>query len=66
MNAPIERTLATDASIYQIFPIGVVVPRDEDDAKTALAIAHDMIRDGAGRNALHVARVLELALGGTP
>jgi Fe-S oxidoreductase len=24
------------------------------------------IRDGAGRNALHVARVLELALGGTP
>src|SRR2546423_7100852 len=30
---------ATDASIYQIFPIGVVVPRDEADARTALAIA---------------------------
>ena len=27
---------ATDASIYQIFPIGVVVPRDEADARTAL------------------------------
>ncbi len=33
---------ATDASIYQIFPIGVVVPRDEDDAKTALAVARDL------------------------
>ncbi len=33
---------ATDASIYQIFPIGVVVPRDEDDAKSALAVARDL------------------------
>jgi FAD/FMN-containing dehydrogenase/Fe-S oxidoreductase len=32
---------ATDASIYQIFPIGIVVPRDEDDAKLALAIARE-------------------------
>ncbi len=30
---------ATDASIYQIEPVGVVVPRDEDDALTALQIA---------------------------
>ncbi|MDX1375880.1 MAG: FAD-linked oxidase C-terminal domain-containing protein [Burkholderiales bacterium] len=30
---------ATDASIYQIEPIGVVVPRSEDAARTALAIA---------------------------
>ncbi len=30
---------ATDASIYQIDPIGVVVPRDDDDALTALEIA---------------------------
>ena len=30
---------STDASIYQIEPVGVVVPRDEDDALTALQIA---------------------------
>ena len=30
---------STDASIYQIFPLGVVVPRDADDAKAALAVA---------------------------
>ena len=33
---------ATDASIYQIEPIGVVVPADEDDARTALAVARDL------------------------
>src|SRR3989441_3477799 len=33
---------ATDASIYQILPVGVVVPRDEDDAKIALAVARDL------------------------
>ena len=33
---------ATDASIYQITPIGVVVPRDEADAKTAFAVARDL------------------------
>src|SRR6202163_4670920 len=32
---------ATDASIYQIEPIGVVVPRREEDAITALQIAID-------------------------
>ncbi len=32
---------STDASIYQIFPIGVVVPKDADDALTALAVARD-------------------------
>ncbi len=30
---------ATDASIYQIEPVGVVVPRNENDALTALQIA---------------------------
>jgi len=30
---------ATDASIYQIEPIGVVVPRNEEAARTAVAIA---------------------------
>lgn len=33
---------ATDASIYQITPIGVIVPRDEEDVKTALAVARDL------------------------
>src|SRR5215469_645827 len=31
----------TDASIYQIEPIGIVVPRDEQDVATALAIARE-------------------------
>ena len=30
---------ATDASIYQILPIGVVVPRDQDDLRAALEVA---------------------------
>ena len=30
---------STDASIYQIEPVGVVVPRDEHDAQTAMQIA---------------------------
>ena len=30
---------STDASIYQIEPIGVVVPRDDDDVAAAIAIA---------------------------
>jgi FAD/FMN-containing dehydrogenase/Fe-S oxidoreductase len=33
---------ATDASIYQIDPIGVVVPRDEDDVRAALAVAREL------------------------
>ena len=32
---------STDASIYQIDPVGVVVPRDEDDALVAMQIALD-------------------------
>src|SRR5277367_3790081 len=32
---------ATDASIYQIEPLGVVVPRDRADAAAAIAIAAD-------------------------
>ncbi|WP_087722312.1 FAD-binding and (Fe-S)-binding domain-containing protein [Pandoraea sp. PE-S2T-3] len=43
---------ATDASIYQIFPIGVVVPRDQDDLIRALDIARDqhvpVLARGAG------------------
>ena len=30
---------STDASIYQLMPIGVVVPRSEDAARAAIAIA---------------------------
>ncbi len=32
---------STDASIYQIEPVGVVIPADAEDALTALAIASD-------------------------
>ncbi|WP_323123515.1 FAD-binding and (Fe-S)-binding domain-containing protein [Burkholderia alba] len=34
---------ATDASIYQITPVGVVVPRDQDDLRAALDVA---LREG--------------------
>ena len=33
---------ATDASIYQIMPVGVMVPKTERDITTALAIARDL------------------------
>ena len=43
---------ATDASIYQITPIGVVVPRDQADVLLALEIARDqkvpVLARGAG------------------
>src|SRR5438046_4722900 len=32
---------STDASIYQIEPVGIVVPRDRDDVAAALAIARE-------------------------
>src|SRR5476649_584892 len=32
---------STDASIYQIEPVGIVVPRDGDDVAAALAIARE-------------------------
>ncbi|WP_043365001.1 FAD-binding oxidoreductase, partial [Cupriavidus sp. WS] len=43
---------ATDASIYQILPVGVVVPRDQADLALALNIARDagapLLARGAG------------------
>ncbi|BBQ01822.1 glycolate oxidase (plasmid) [Burkholderia sp. SFA1] len=43
---------ATDASIYQIMPAGVVVPKDQDDLRVALQIARDshasVLARGAG------------------
>jgi FAD/FMN-containing dehydrogenase/Fe-S oxidoreductase len=33
---------ATDASIYQVLPVGVFVPRDADDVKLALDICRDL------------------------
>src|SRR2546430_15746839 len=43
---------STDASIYQVAPLGVVVPRTEEAARTALAIALEagvpMLPRGAG------------------
>ncbi len=32
---------ATDASIYQMMPLGVAVPRTLDDVRAAIALAHD-------------------------
>ncbi|MCC8403046.1 FAD-binding protein [Paraburkholderia sp. MMS20-SJTN17] len=43
---------ATDASIYQIMPVGVVVPRDQDDLRIVLEIARSekvpLLARGAG------------------
>ena len=33
---------STDASIYQIEPVGVCIPKTEDDARMALRIARDL------------------------
>jgi len=33
---------STDASIYQVDPIGVLIPRDEDDLRAALDICRDL------------------------
>ena len=42
---------ATDASIYQIMPVGVCVPRDSADVKTALDICRDLQVPIVGRGA---------------
>ena len=47
---------ATDASFYQILPLGVVVPRTMDEALRALSIARD---EGLDR---HPARRRDLAM----
>ncbi len=37
---PFSRVLySTDASLYQVMPVGVVVPRDEEDVRAALQVA---------------------------
>jgi FAD/FMN-containing dehydrogenase len=41
-DAPSRGRYATDASIYQIMPVGVLVPRSAEDIRTALAIARDL------------------------
>ena len=41
-DAPSRGRYATDASIYQIMPVGVHVPRTADDIATALAIAREL------------------------
>src|SRR5438270_313920 len=38
-NAASRGRYSTDASIYQVEPLGVVVPRTEEAARTALAVA---------------------------
>src|ERR1700749_2475765 len=41
-DAPSRGRYATDASIYQIMPVGVLVPRTADDIRPALAIAREL------------------------
>ena len=38
---------ATDASIYQVEPVGVLVPRSADDVRAAIAICREHARAGA-------------------
>ena len=55
---------ATDASIYQVMPVGVFVPTDDADVRNAIQIARELkvplLPRGAGRPdapyARHVAR----------
>ncbi len=41
-DAPARGRYATDASIYQIMPVGVLVPASERDVTAAIAIARDL------------------------
>jgi FAD/FMN-containing dehydrogenase/Fe-S oxidoreductase len=41
-DLPSRGRYATDASIYQVMPVGVLVPRDERDVAAALDIARDL------------------------
>ena len=41
-DAPSRGRYATDASIYQIIPVGVLVPKSERDIATAIDIARDL------------------------
>ena len=51
---------STDASIYQIDPVGVVVPRTADDALTALTLAAEagvpLLPRGAGTSQCEIGR----------
>src|SRR5690242_10557086 len=41
--SPVDRgRYATDASIYQVMPVGVFVPRSAEDARIALDICRDL------------------------
>ncbi|MGL4554631.1 MAG: FAD-binding and (Fe-S)-binding domain-containing protein [Gemmataceae bacterium] len=41
-DAPSRRLYSTDASIYQVEPFGVVLPRDADDLRAVAAVASEM------------------------
>ncbi|MCB1993563.1 MAG: FAD-binding oxidoreductase, partial [Geminicoccaceae bacterium] len=41
-DAPSRGRYATDASIYQIMPVGVLVPKSERDIRAAIDIARDL------------------------
>src|ERR1700749_3851486 len=41
-DAPSRGRYATDASIYQIMPVGVLVPRTAEDIATALGVGREL------------------------
>src|SRR5688500_19803867 len=45
---------STDASIYQVEPIGVVLPRSEEAARAALAVAAEQDRKSTRLNSSHL------------
>jgi hypothetical protein len=52
---------STDASHYRQIPIGVVLPRDGDDV-VATVSCREQIAQTTGRQAVHIAEVLQMAL----
>src|SRR3954447_13772503 len=41
-DAPTRRLYSTDASIYQVEPLGVVLPRSVEDVQAAVQVAAEM------------------------
>jgi FAD/FMN-containing dehydrogenase/Fe-S oxidoreductase len=68
-DLPSRGRYATDASIYQIMPVGVMVPRNERDIVTAIDIARDLkvpvLPRGAGTSQCGQAVGAALVIDGT-
>src|SRR5579871_3814442 len=68
-DLPSRGRYATDASIYQIMPVGVMVPKNERDIITAIDIARDLkvpvLPRGAGTSQCGQAVGAALVIDGT-